>query len=97
MFSFYICTIFPLQEEVLARMEAEKRLKEAEKSLNELGHAVEHETPNVHQDVKYEMVVNVNKLKSKNCIALAHCLLGNFWGLWIYFVSVYLSNIHPSI
>ena len=68
-------------------MEAEKRLKEAEKSLNELGHAVEHETPNVHQDVKYEMVVNVNKLKSKNCIALALCLLGNFWGLGIYIVS----------
>ena len=49
----------------MARMQAEQRLKEAEGSLHKLGHAVEHETPNVHHEVKEEMVVNVNKLKSK--------------------------------
>ena len=54
-----------LQEEVVARMQAEKRLNEAEESLHKLGHAVEHETPNVHHEVKEEMVVNVNKLKRK--------------------------------
>lgn len=52
-----------LKEEVVARMQAEKRLNEAEESLHKLGHAVEHETPNVHHEVKEEMVVNVNKLK----------------------------------
>lgn len=52
-----------LKEEVVARMQAEQRLKDAEGSLHKLGHAVEHETPNVHHEVKEEMVVNVNKLK----------------------------------
>ena len=50
----------------MARMQAERRLREAEESLHKLGHAVEHETPSVHQEVKEEMVVNVNKLKSKD-------------------------------
>ena len=50
---------------MVARMNAERRLREAEESLHKLGHAVEHETPSVHQEVKDEMVVNVNKLKRK--------------------------------
>ncbi|XP_045186959.1 pleckstrin homology domain-containing family D member 1-like isoform X2 [Mercenaria mercenaria] len=53
-----------LKEEIMARMEAEKRLKNAEKSLHKLHHAVENETPNIETDVKEEMVVNVNKLKA---------------------------------
>ena len=53
---------------MVARMNAERRLREAEESLHKLGHAVEHETPSVHQEVKDEMVVNVNKLKRKNLL-----------------------------
>ena len=47
----------------MARLDAEKRLKEAENSLTKLGLAVEKETPNIEDGVKEEMVVNVNKLK----------------------------------
>lgn len=47
----------------MARMEAERRLQEAERSLHRLGHAVENETPNIQVEVKEQMVVNVNKLK----------------------------------
>ena len=46
-------------------MEAERRLKEAEKSLHKLGIAVENETPNIESGVKEQMVVNVNKLKGR--------------------------------
>lgn len=52
-----------LKEEIMARMEAEKRLRDAESSLSKLGHAVEHETPHIQTEVKEQMVVNVNKLK----------------------------------
>ncbi|KAK3094071.1 hypothetical protein FSP39_023852 [Pinctada imbricata] len=52
-----------LREEVIARMDAERKLKEAEESLMKLGVAVESQTPNIHQDVKEEMVVNVGKLR----------------------------------
>ncbi|XP_060582913.1 pleckstrin homology domain-containing family D member 1-like isoform X2 [Ruditapes philippinarum] len=53
-----------LKEEIMARMEAERRLKNAESSLHKLHHAVENETPNIESEVKQEMVVNVNKLKA---------------------------------
>ncbi|KAL4239159.1 PH domain [Mactra antiquata] len=52
-----------LKVEIMARMEAERRLNEAESSLHKLGHAVENETPNIESEVKEQMVVNVNKLK----------------------------------
>jgi len=47
----------------MARMDAERRLREAENSLHHLGNQVENETPNIETDVKEQMVVNVNKLK----------------------------------
>ena len=50
----------------MARMDAERRLKNAETSLHKLHHAVENETPNIESEVKQEMVVNVNKLKGEN-------------------------------
>ncbi|KAL3873386.1 hypothetical protein ACJMK2_036514, partial [Sinanodonta woodiana] len=52
-----------LKQEIMARIDAERRLKEAEISLGKLSDAVENETPNIQQDVKDEMVVNVKKLK----------------------------------
>ncbi|XP_052275036.1 pleckstrin homology domain-containing family D member 1-like isoform X2 [Dreissena polymorpha] len=52
-----------LKDEIMARMDAERRLQEAEKSLHRLGVQVEMETPNIETGVKEQMVVNVNKLK----------------------------------
>ncbi|XP_052767150.1 pleckstrin homology domain-containing family D member 1-like isoform X2 [Mya arenaria] len=52
-----------LKDEILARLEAERRLREAESSLHHLGRAVENETPNIGSEVKEQMVVNVNKLR----------------------------------
>lgn len=49
----------------MARLAAERKLNEAEHSLHKLDHAVTTQTPNIEQDVKDEMVVNVKKLKSK--------------------------------
>ncbi|KAL5009366.1 hypothetical protein ScPMuIL_014947 [Solemya velum] len=52
-----------LKEEVMARLNAERRLKNAENSLCKLDQAVEYQTPNIEVDVKEEMVVNVKNLK----------------------------------
>ena len=46
-------------------MDAEKKLRDAQESLMKLGVAVESQTPNIQEDVKEEMVVNVGKLKRK--------------------------------
>ncbi|XP_048732608.2 pleckstrin homology domain-containing family D member 1-like [Ostrea edulis] len=52
-----------LKEEVMARMDAERKLKEAEESLRKLGVAVDSQTTIIKEDVHQEMVVNVRKLK----------------------------------
>ncbi|XP_060081660.1 pleckstrin homology domain-containing family D member 1-like [Ylistrum balloti] len=52
-----------LKEEVMARLDAERKLKDADNSLQKLSCAVVSQTPHIEQDVKEEMVVNVNKLK----------------------------------
>ena len=63
------------QEEVIARMDAEKKLREAESSVYKLDNAVTLQTPNIEQDVKDEMVVNVNHLKSKDLVFYCKMLL----------------------
>nr|XP_022306218.1 pleckstrin homology domain-containing family D member 1-like isoform X2 [Crassostrea virginica] len=52
-----------LKEEVMARMDAERKLGEAEESLRKLGVAVDSQTQIIKEDVHQEMVVNVRKLK----------------------------------
>ncbi|XP_062596984.1 pleckstrin homology domain-containing family D member 1-like isoform X1 [Saccostrea cucullata] len=52
-----------LKEEVMARMDAERKLKEAEESLRKLGVAVDSQTKIIKEDVHQEMVINVKKLK----------------------------------
>lgn len=47
-----------------ARLDAEKRLRNAELSVANLDRAVLHETPNIEEKVKEEMIVDVKKLKS---------------------------------
>jgi hypothetical protein len=49
----------------MARMDAERKLKEAEESLRKLGVAVDSQTKIIKEDVHQEMVVNVGKLKSE--------------------------------
>ncbi|XP_033736322.1 pleckstrin homology domain-containing family D member 1-like [Pecten maximus] len=52
-----------LKEEVMARLDAERKLKDADNSLQKLSCAVVSQTPHIEQEVKEQMVVNVNKLK----------------------------------
>ncbi|XP_064600557.1 pleckstrin homology domain-containing family D member 1-like [Liolophura sinensis] len=52
-----------LKEEVRARLDAEKRLRNAELSVANLDRAVLHETPNIEEKVKEEMIVDVKRLK----------------------------------
>lgn len=47
----------------MARMNAERKLREAEESLRKLGVAVDSQTMIIKEDVHQEMVVNVKKLK----------------------------------
>lgn len=47
----------------MARMDAERKLGEAEESLRKLGVAVDSQTQIIKEDVHQEMVVNVRKLK----------------------------------
>lgn len=47
----------------MARMNAERKLREAEESLRKLGMAVDSQTMIIKEDVHQEMVVNVKKLK----------------------------------
>ncbi|XP_076464793.1 uncharacterized protein LOC143296648 [Babylonia areolata] len=53
-----------LREEIKARMSAEERLREAERSLTKLDNAVQTQTPNIEDDVREEMTTSVKKLKS---------------------------------
>lgn len=52
-----------LREEVMARIDAERRLRKAEQSLQYLDKAVTAETTNVEEGVREEMIVNVAMLK----------------------------------
>lgn len=50
----------------MARMDAERKLGEAEESLRKLGVAVDSQTQIIKEDIHQEMVVNVRKLKREN-------------------------------
>lgn len=52
-----------LREEIMARIDAERRLRKAEKSLHLLDEAVTAETTNVEDNVREGMIVNVGMLK----------------------------------
>ena len=52
-----------LKEEIVARMAAERKLRNANISLEKLNDAVTSQTPNIHCDIKQEMVTNVKNLK----------------------------------
>lgn len=52
-----------LKEEIVARMAAEKKLRNANSSLDKLDIAVTSQTPNIECDVKQEMITNVKDLK----------------------------------
>ncbi len=53
------------QMEIKARLAAESKLQEAERSLGSLERAVADKNNKLQADVKEEMTVNVQKLKSK--------------------------------
>lgn len=52
-----------LREEILARMAAEKKLRDANISLDQLDNAVRCQTPNIEHQVKEEMKTSVKNLK----------------------------------
>ncbi|XP_046545192.1 pleckstrin homology domain-containing family D member 1-like [Haliotis rubra] len=52
-----------LREEIRARLSAETKLQEAERSLKILEHAVAEKTNNIDDEVKEEMTFNVQKLR----------------------------------
>uniref|UniRef100_A0A0L8HHJ8 Uncharacterized protein n=2 Tax=Octopus bimaculoides TaxID=37653 RepID=A0A0L8HHJ8_OCTBM len=53
-----------LREEILARIDAERRLRKAEKSLQYLDQAVTAETVNIEEGIREGMIVNVGMLKT---------------------------------
>ncbi|CAL1540347.1 unnamed protein product [Lymnaea stagnalis] len=53
-----------LKEEIRARMSAEQRLREAERSLNCIDLAVTSQSHRIESDAKEEMTINVKKLKN---------------------------------
>ncbi|CAC5418898.1 unnamed protein product [Mytilus coruscus] len=52
-----------LKEEIVARMAAEKKLRDANISLDRLDTAVSLQTPNINHEIKEEMKTNVKNLK----------------------------------
>lgn len=55
--------MFTFKEEIRARISAEERLKEAERSLKRIDKAVNSQSHRIESEAKEEMAVNVKKLK----------------------------------